>query len=128
MLLSYEAWKVNSYFHFRSNVYQIISFTRTWFIELKYAVRLYLSEPAQVTKLANMQTYLDIDNDSNVEAYQIESDRIMVKFKSGTNQHYEYTYSSAGSSNVEHMKVLAECGDGLNSFISTNKPPYSSKW
>lgn len=75
-----------------------------------------------------METYLDIDNDSNVESYQIEEDRIIVKFKSGATQFYEYTYSRAGSSNVEHMKVLAKCGDGLNSFISTNRPPYSSKW
>lgn len=75
-----------------------------------------------------MITYADIDHDSNVESYQIEPDRITVKFKSGTNQYYEYTYSSAGSSNVECMKMLAESGDGLNSFISTHKPPYSSKW
>ena len=75
-----------------------------------------------------METYLDIDNDSNVESYQIAEEGITVKFKSGTTQFYEYTYSSAGSSSVEHMKVLAECGDGLNSFISLNHPPYSSKW
>ncbi len=75
-----------------------------------------------------MILYADVDHDSNVEAYQIEPDRITVKFKSGTNQYYEYTYSSAGSSNIEHMKMLAESGDGLNSFISLNHPPYSGKW
>ncbi len=75
-----------------------------------------------------MQIYADIDHDSNVEAFAIECDSITVKFKSGSCQHYEYTYSSAGSSNVEHMKVLAINGDGLNSFISRNKPGYRLKW
>lgn len=75
-----------------------------------------------------MQTYLDIDKDSNVESFEIESDRIVVKFKSGTHRYYEYTYDSAGSTYVEHMKKLALSGDGLNSFISRLKPPYSAKW
>ncbi len=75
-----------------------------------------------------MKNYIDTDHDSNVEAFQIENDSITVKFKSGTCQYYEYSYSSAGSSNVEQMKILAESGDGLNSFISRNKPCYRRKW
>jgi len=75
-----------------------------------------------------MNTYADIDRDSNVEAYQIEPEAIVVKFKSGQCRYYEYTYSSAGSSSVEHMKMLAKGGDGLNSFISLNHPSYYRKW
>ena len=75
-----------------------------------------------------MQPYADINRDSGVKAYRIEDDSIIVKFKTGTNQNYEYTYSSAGSSDVERMKTLAKSGDGLNSFISKNKPTYASRW
>ena len=75
-----------------------------------------------------MITYTDVDHDSNVEAYEVFEERIVVKFKSGKNQFYEYTYSSAGSTSVEQMKILALVGEGLNSFISTNRPAYLSKW
>lgn len=66
-----------------------------------------------------MTKYLDLDNDSNVEAYEILSDRIKVKFRN-TTKIYTYSYQSAGKENVEHMKKLAQNGDGLNSFINLN--------
>ncbi|WP_373071166.1 hypothetical protein [Sulfurimonas sp.] len=65
-----------------------------------------------------MTKYLDIDNDSGIEAYEISSDRISVKFKGGSV--YVYSYQSAGKDNIEHMKKLAKTGDGLNSFINLN--------
>ena len=65
-----------------------------------------------------MTKYLDIDNDSGVEAYEISSDRISVKFKGGSV--YIYSYQSAGKENIEHMKKLAKSGEGLNSFINLN--------
>lgn len=66
-----------------------------------------------------MQRYLDIDGDSNVEAYDIGPDYIRVKFF-GTAKIYQYSYQSAGRENVETMKGLAKNGDGLNSFINRN--------
>lgn len=36
----------------------------------------------------------------------------------GTPRVYRYSYKSAGVENVENMKVLAEQGYGLNSFIN----------
>ncbi|MFZ7119380.1 MAG: hypothetical protein ACOWWH_00325 [Eubacteriaceae bacterium] len=65
-----------------------------------------------------MQNYKDIDGDSGVRAYKYGDDYIVVQFKSGSP--YRYTYRSAGSQNVEHMKKLADAGDGLNAFINKN--------
>lgn len=74
-----------------------------------------------------MITYRNLWGDSNVIAYQNWADFIIVQFKSGTHTIYTYTYGSAGSSVVEHMKRLAEAGHWLNSYISTHRPNYDSK-
>lgn len=66
-----------------------------------------------------MQRYLNVDGDSNVEAYDIGIDYIDVKFFK-TARIYRYSYSSAGQENVEAMKQLAQKGNGLNSFIMRN--------
>jgi hypothetical protein len=63
-----------------------------------------------------MEKYKDIDGDSGVAAYEIGEDFIRVQFKD--NAVYLYTNQSAGSENIAKMKVLAETGDGLNSFIN----------
>lgn len=75
-----------------------------------------------------MERYRDWDNDSNVKAYEIGDDFIVVEFEGGQNRFYKYTYGSAGSHDVETMKRLARSGDGLNAFISKNKPGYESRW
>ncbi|MCK8061153.1 MULTISPECIES: hypothetical protein [unclassified Fusibacter] len=64
-----------------------------------------------------MIRYKDIDSDSGVQAYEIDSDSITVQFKGGGL--YYFTYKSAGRDHVERMKQLAEAGDGLNAFINT---------
>ena len=66
-----------------------------------------------------MERYYDIDGDSNVEAYEIGTDYIRVKFN-GTPKIYTYSYWGAGQGNVEAMKKLARQGDGLNSYINLN--------
>ncbi|WP_216938510.1 hypothetical protein [Acinetobacter sp. BY484] len=63
-----------------------------------------------------MEIYKDIDNDSNITHYEIGDTYIRVKFN-GTIKSYTYSYSSAGIETVEHMKQLAQAGDGLNSYI-----------
>jgi len=75
-----------------------------------------------------MKTYTDINHDSNVESYEIRGNSIIVKFKSGSTQFYEYTTFSAGSSDIAQMEILAEQGDGLNAYININKPDYARKW
>lgn len=65
-----------------------------------------------------METYRDLNNDSGISAYEISSDSITVRFKTGAV--YLYNYSSTGATHVEEMKRLAESGDGLNSYISRN--------
>ena len=66
-----------------------------------------------------MERYKDIDNDSGIEAYEIGSDFINVKFH-GTPKVYQYSYASAGQQNVETLKALAARGEGLNAFINKN--------
>lgn len=46
------------------------------------------------------------------------NDYIKVQFHTGAI--YLYTYESTGSHNIEHMKVLASSGEGLNAYINTN--------
>ena len=64
-----------------------------------------------------MEPYRNLGGDSGVESYEIGSDFIRVQFSDGSV--YLYTYESAGSQNIEHMKQLAVNGQGLNSFINT---------
>lgn len=73
-----------------------------------------------------MTRYTNIDGDSGVAGYEFGSDWIHVQFSTGAI--YEYTYSSAGGSNIESMKRLAASGDGLNAFINTTvKRMYSRR-
>lgn len=73
-----------------------------------------------------MKTYRDIGGDSGVASYETATDSITVQFKDGAV--YLYTNSSAGAQNIQKMKMLAENGNGLNSFINTNvKKLYAKK-
>jgi hypothetical protein len=72
-----------------------------------------------------MKHYTDRDNNSNVMGYDYGDDWIVVYFKD--NSKYTYTSNSAGMSILKRMQHLADYGDGLNSFISSNKPGYASK-
>lgn len=65
----------------------------------------------------NMQHYRNIGGNSNVNSYAIGDTYLDVLFY-GTPRVYRYSYKSAGVENVENMKVLAEQGYGLNSFIN----------
>ena len=70
-----------------------------------------------------MEIYKNLGRDSGVESYEIGDDFIIVKFlKIGKNGRgvYKYSHVSAGIQNVNEMKRLAYCGEGLNSFINKN--------
>lgn len=62
---------------------------------------------------------------SGVRGYDYGSDYITIYFTSGSV--YTYTVSSCGSSHIETMKRLADKQSGLNTYVTKNKPPYSSK-
>ena len=65
-----------------------------------------------------MQRYANRGGDSGVVAYQTSEDSITVEFRDGTV--YLYNYESTTKDVVEHMKLLAEQGQGLNAFITRN--------
>ena len=74
-----------------------------------------------------MQQYANNSGQSNVLAYYIGDDFIVVQFPH--NAYYKYTYSSAGQTAIETMKRCAESGSGLGTFISSKatQPDYNSK-
>lgn len=64
-----------------------------------------------------MERYKNIGGNSGIVAYESGQDFIRVQFSDGSI--YLYTYASTGADNIEHMKLLANSGQGLNSFIGT---------
>lgn len=62
--------------------------------------------------------YKNLGGNSGVRAYEIMPTSIRVQFKEG--KWYVYSYSKAGFSHVENMKMLAERGIGLCSYIQRN--------
>lgn len=74
-----------------------------------------------------MTPYSNLSGTSNVHAYQLGDDHIIVQFNSGRETYYKYTHLSAGLSAVTAMHQLAQAGRGLNSYISRLNPGYSSK-
>ncbi len=73
-----------------------------------------------------MTTYKNVGGNSGIAAYEVENDSITVQFSDGSI--YLYTAQSAGSANIEEMKLLASSGEGLNSFINRCvKTRYASK-
>ncbi len=62
-----------------------------------------------------MEPYRNLEGGLGVVAYAIGDDRFTVRLHNG--QMMCFTYCSAGRSYVEHMKLLARAGDGLNRFI-----------
>lgn len=75
-----------------------------------------------------MEYYRDWDHNSNILAYELGNDYVIVQFKSGRWRFYKYTVFSCGSFNITEMKRLAIAGNGLNEYIIRNKVAYDSKW
>lgn len=76
-----------------------------------------------------MTPYKNINGDSNIEAYEINSDSIRVTFKSGKHRNYLYNNEKQGSEIVNNMKKLAVQGYGLNSYISrVVRSEFYKKW
>lgn len=65
-----------------------------------------------------MQTYKNLNGNSNVTAYEFGPASIKVQFGDGSV--YLYTDLSCGFANISNMKALATQGYGLNSYINRN--------
>lgn len=73
-----------------------------------------------------MQQYANSGGNSAVTAYEFDDESITVEFKGGAT--YLYTYQSAGSHHIEQMKVLAQSGQGLGTYVNKNvRKSYASK-
>jgi hypothetical protein len=62
-----------------------------------------------------MKKYSNLSGRSGVIEYEIRQESILVKFKDGV---YEYDYTTVSKHHIENMKLLAESGRGLASYIS----------
>lgn len=63
-----------------------------------------------------MDKYRNLNGDLGVHSYEIDDTSITIQFRDTAI--YTYTYISAGPSHVERMKMLAQVGKGLNSYIN----------
>lgn len=76
-----------------------------------------------------MNSYRNLNGNSNVVYYEITEDSIHVVFKSGSQRNYLYNNIRPGRSMCQQMKRLAIQGYGLNSYISTTvKTNFFRKW
>jgi hypothetical protein len=62
-----------------------------------------------------MERYRNIARNSGIIAYETGKTFIRIKFKDGI---YTYNYVKPGKAAVEQMKLLAERGKGLSTYIS----------
>jgi hypothetical protein len=64
-----------------------------------------------------MKKYGNKSGNSGVTLYEIGDDFIYVVF-AGSSQRYKYSHTRPGIPNVNKMKLLAESGKGLSTYIS----------
>ena len=65
-----------------------------------------------------MTRYLNLGGNSNVKEFFIGEDYIDVVFKDRSI--YLYSFASSCREHVYHMKILAQVGSDLNSYIKEN--------
>ncbi|EJK9928084.1 hypothetical protein ACI5AD_001202 [Cronobacter sakazakii] len=63
-----------------------------------------------------MERYQNRGGDSGIVGYEIRDDSIIVQFRD--NSIYLYNLIRPGQVTVDHMKILAKAGQGLNSYIN----------
>jgi hypothetical protein len=74
-----------------------------------------------------MTPYKNLDQNSNIVAYENGPNYIIVQFRLGYWKTYTYTASIVSMLVIEYMQDLAVEGKGLNSYITKYKPPYTLK-
>lgn len=72
-----------------------------------------------------MIPYKNIAGNSGVIAYDTGPDFLIVEFINGSV--YRYDYGSNGKEVIEGMKLLAEAGQGLSTFISRYVRDYAER-
>ena len=73
-----------------------------------------------------MNRYENLSGRSGIRSYEITYDSITILFSDGGL--YVYDYETTGVERVEQMKLLAQSGTGLNSYISrVIKKSYAEK-
>jgi len=65
-----------------------------------------------------VKQYKNLNGDSLVDAYDIDVDYVLIKFKDNTR--YLYNVHHTGENNIEILKSLAKEGKGLYHFILEN--------
>jgi hypothetical protein len=73
-----------------------------------------------------MEPYRNMEGGLGVVAYVFGDDRITVKLHTGHT--LCFTHVSAGRAHVDHMKLLARAGDGLNRFMRTEAQGGQEEW
>jgi hypothetical protein len=63
-----------------------------------------------------MHLYKNSNRDTGVVAYETGDNGIAVQFRDGAV--YLYTIKSAGAAAINKMKILAEKGEGLTTYIN----------
>lgn len=65
-----------------------------------------------------MKRYQNLSGKSKVTMYELAKDVVTVRY--ANQEVYRYSNQSAGRENVSKMKVLAQAGKGLETFINAN--------
>lgn len=65
-----------------------------------------------------MKRYQNLSGKSQVTMYELAKDVVTVRY--ANQEVYRYSNQSAGRENVSKMKVLAQAGKGLETFINAN--------
>lgn len=66
-----------------------------------------------------MTKYKNLGGDSPIRAYEYDATSIRIQFNDGSI--YEYTSAKLGEAVLREMKRLADVGQGLCSYINSNK-------
>jgi predicted kinase len=73
-----------------------------------------------------MERYANLSGESGVEAFEILTDSIHIRFRSG--ETYVYSARTPGPRALKRMKALARAGRGLSTYIAREvKDRYESK-
>lgn len=64
-----------------------------------------------------MQHYNNINNDSGIRGFELDSSSIEVWFDQ-TPRSVIYNYESAGKQHIDRMKIIAVSGGDLHSYIN----------
>jgi len=73
-----------------------------------------------------LKNYKDLSGSGGITGYQFLQNGIILQFKS--KDLYLYDYKKPGKQHIEQMKILAEKGKGLTTYVNQNiRDNYSQK-